>query len=167
MSNVPNQQEGQSVFHQTPLNADEDELVNQSEIAPSFTPALKPFCFPGNFTQSALIGREVRQETSQPLCHLFRIFPLKCLFNFDIHIKSPRGFPHYMPEPASQVQEKSEICGTKLKETLKLTLLSCNVTFTDSQACEYWPCEGRLSSAERRHGISQLRLQIDQTLNMT
>lgn len=49
MTNVPSQQEGQSIFHQTPLNADEDKLENQSEIALSCTAALKPFCFSDNF----------------------------------------------------------------------------------------------------------------------
>lgn len=57
-----------------------------------------------------------------------------------------------------------------LEETLELTFLPCNgtnVVFTDSWACEYWPCEGILSSAERRCGTSQLRPLMDETLNTT
>lgn len=49
MSNVLNHEKGQSLFHQTPVNADEDSLVNQSEIALRSTPALKPFFSP-NYT---------------------------------------------------------------------------------------------------------------------
>lgn len=74
MSNVPNQKKGQSLFHQTPLNADEEKLVNQSEIVLGCAPALKPFCFSDNFSQTALIGQEVCQETSQPPCHFWGYF---------------------------------------------------------------------------------------------
>lgn len=116
MSNVPNHQKGQSFFHQTPLNADEDELVNQSEIAPSCTPKLKPFCFPDNFTQTALIGQEVCQEISQPPCHLLGIFPLKCLVNFDTRIKKAQRLstPHTRTNIPAPGYCKSEICGTEL-----------------------------------------------------
>lgn len=69
MSNVPNQQKGQSLFPQTPLNADEEKLANQSEIVQQNS-TLKPFCFSDNCTSTALIGQEVCQETSQPLMAL-------------------------------------------------------------------------------------------------
>lgn len=55
----------------------------------------------------------------------------------------------------------------RLREALELPPCSgTNVVRTDSWACEYWPCEGILSSAERRRGTSQLRPLTDETLNM-
>lgn len=143
---------GQSAFHQTPLNDDEDELVNRSGNAPSCTPALKPsFCFSDDFPQTPLIGEEVRQETSQPPCHLFSTFPLKCQLNFDIHIK--RGFLDTVspPGPTSRVRDESEICGT-IFFVAQGNRYSCNVV--------YWPSEGIMSTDERRHGTSQLRLYM-------
>lgn len=162
MSNVPNQQKGQSLFHQTPLKTDEDKLVNQSEIAPCCTPALKPLLSPWQL-YSVLI-EWMCQEISQPSCHLFRIFPLKCQFNFDVHIKQLRGFPHYALEPTSHLQDMPEMCCTKAlwgsgkqwswHSYQAMVPVLC---LQKAWACEYWPWEGILSSAERRRGTSQIK----------
>lgn len=55
-----------------------------------------------------------------------------------------------------------------LRETLELARLPCNgtdVVWTGS--CEYWSREAILFSAERTCGTSQLRLLIDEILNIT
>ena len=110
MSNVPNHQKGQSLFHQTALNADEDELVNQSEIA---LVHWSPFVSLTTFAQTALIGQEVCQEISQlPTYWGYFLWNVCLILIFTS--KRLRGFPHCAPEPTSKLQDKSEIYGTKL-----------------------------------------------------
>lgn len=131
--------------------------------------ALLHWSFSNNFTQTALIGQEVCQETSQPPRPLFHVLPLKCLFNFDSHIKILRGVPHYTLEP-TQLQDKSDtVYAVPSSEWLKEIL---DPTMQWYQRCvnrqlALWLFAQWGYFAERRCGTSQLRLLIDESLHMT
>lgn len=170
MSHVPNQQKVPTPFHQTHLNTDEDKLANQSEVTLCCSPALKPLCFPDNFTQNWLDKKCARKYLNPHVIYseyflwnvsLILIFPSSSLEAFHTIHQNQHLISRMHQRHASSAW---------LRETVKLTLVPSNSTdvmFTDSWACEYWPSESVLSSTERRHGTSQLRLLIDETFNMT
>lgn len=132
-----------------------NQWINQ-RLLNDCTPALKP----NNFTQPALIGKGVRQETSQlPWCLQYFVYFLwnVCWFRFP-HQKHSRGF---------QLQDKSEICSSVwLKEMLESTRVQYSGTSVVC-AVNWWALALWGYYAEKRCGTSQLRLLIDETLNVT
>lgn len=113
-NHVPNQQPGQALFHRTPLHADEVELVDQSEIAPRCTPALKTFISPPTtfLRQHWLDQKCARKHLNPCVTYIREYFLFNVCLILILTSKGLRGFPHYAPESTWPLRRYA-LCGSR------------------------------------------------------